>query len=256
MKPQSEMQRDFAAAIVDPEAPVPAPVTSYASARPIKRFNVYRNNIHAGLRGVLEGRFPATLRLLGDEFFAGTARAFIDAHPPRSPILMQYGEAFAGFLENFEPVADLPYLPDVARIEWAWGVAYHAADADPADPAALEGLAFDRISDAVFTLHPSLGLVCSRYPALTIWTANVGEAEPEPIDAGSGGEDALIIRPGSHVEVRRLPEGGAAFISALKGGARLADAAQAGGAVTGEFDITSNIAGLFQCGAVTRVTLE
>ena len=123
MPPLSEMQSKFAAALMQADAPVPADITSHTGARPKKRFNVYRNNIYASLILVLEGRFPVVSRLVGAEFFTELARVFVELHPPRSPVLMEYGEGFGTFLQEFDPVDDLPYLGDVARIEWAWNVA-------------------------------------------------------------------------------------------------------------------------------------
>lgn len=246
----SETQAHFAAAICDAENAVPDQITSHAAARPAKRFNVYRNNIHASLIGVLEGRFPAVSRLVGTEFFAAMARVYINEHPPRSAILMEYGETFAEFLESFEPVSDVPYLPDVARIEWAWSFAYYAADAEPVDPEELQALAPDAIGDIAFALHPSLSIVCSRFPAVTIWEANIGEQEPAPIDAGAGGEDAMILRPHSDVEVRRLPAGGASFIKVLQAGKSLAGAVVVAEQSAPGFDVQANLAGLFASGAI------
>lgn len=249
----SETQAAFAAAVTDADAGVPLPVTSYATLRPHKRFNVYRNNIHASLTGVLAGRFPAVRRLVGEEFFAAMARVYIAEHPPRSPILMQYGETFAAFLEDFEPVQDVPYLPDVARIEWTWSVAYYAADADPVAPETLQALPTDSIAEITFTLHPSLSIVRSDYPAVTIWTVNTGNEAPEPIDAGQGGEDAMVLRPRNNVEVRSLPMGGADFIECLLDGDTLEQAAQRAQAQCEQFDLASNLAGLFRSGAIIAV---
>jgi len=254
MQPLSEIQTSFAKAVMDPDAAVPAPVTSHSGQRPEKRFNVYRNNIHASLISVLQGRFPAVARLVGEEFFAALARVYISEQPPRSPILMEYGKTFAGFLENFKPVTDLPYLSDIARIEWAWNVAYYAQDAEPLGISKLGGIPPEEIEACTFQLHPSLSVVRSSFPAVTIWTANVEEGEPGPIDAGSGGEDAMILRPDSHVEVRRLPAGGASFIEALREGQTLGAAATAGQAAAGNFDLQANLAGLFTSGAIIAVT--
>src|SRR5680860_545523 len=100
MQPLNELQTGFARAVIDADAAVPPPVTSHTGRRPSKRFNVYRNNIHASLISVLQGRFPAVARLVGDEFFAALARVYISKQPPRSPILMEYGETFSRFLEG------------------------------------------------------------------------------------------------------------------------------------------------------------
>jgi len=253
MQRLSEMQAAFALAVTHAGAAVPAPVTSHADPRPRKRFNVYRNNIHASLTNVLAGRFPAVRRLVGEEFFAATARAYIAERPPRSPILMQYGETFAAFLETFEPVQDVPYLPDVARIEWAWSMAYYAADAGPMARETLEHIPPEHIARSTVTLHPGLSVVRSRFPAVTIWTANTGDDEPEPIDAGSGGEDAMILRPASHVEVRRLPSGGAVFIEALARGETLEAATHTTLDEAKDFDLQANLAGLFASGAIVAV---
>lgn len=253
MQPLNDMQTGFARAVMDADAAVPAPVTSHTDPRPTKRFNVYRNNIHASLVSVLQGRFPAVARLVGDEFFAALARAYISEQPPRSPILMEYGETFAKFLEDFEPVADLPYLPDVACIEWAWSVAYYAQDADALELSELGGIPPEEIEACAFELHPSLSIVRSGFPAVTIWTANVEDGEPEPIDAGSGGEDAMILRPASNVEVRCLPAGGATFIEALQDGQPLGVATALALETTPGFDLQANLAGLFTSGAIIAV---
>lgn len=247
----SEIQGAFARAALDAGAEVPPGVTCHLRKRPQKRFGVYRNNIYSNLIDVLQSRFPAVARLVGEEFFRAAARVFIERHPPASPVLMRYGAAFAGFLDGFEPAAGLPYLGDVARLEWAWAQAYHAADAAPLGAEALRGIAPDEAGGLIVTLHPSVQVVRSPWPVVTIWSANTGEGEPGPIDAGAAGEDALVVRPELSVEVRRLPEGGAAFLEALGEGKCLEDAATRALVETPEFDLQANLTGLLQCGAVT-----
>ncbi|MGI9383966.1 MAG: HvfC/BufC N-terminal domain-containing protein [Methyloligellaceae bacterium] len=253
MPPLSDNQREFAQSVMDADRPVPAGVTSHLRARPVKRFNVYRNNIYASLIDVLQGRFPVVTRLVGEEFFRVTARVYVEQHPPTSPVLMRYGHVFADFLQAFEPVDDVPYLPDIARLEWAWSEAYNAADRAPISPEVLQSVPPEKVESLLFELHPSARLVSSEYPIVTIWSANSGDDEPEPIDAGAGGEDALILRPGLDVEVRRLPSGGAAFIAALADGSSLGAAAQRAAGSAEAFDLQANLTGLFGCGAIVSV---
>jgi hypothetical protein len=109
------VQKDFSAALLDAGRPVPDALTSHGARVPEKRFAVYRNNVVAGLVNALAARFPAVQRIVGEEFFRAMAQVYARAHPPRSRLLMQYGEDFAEFIEGFEPAAELVYLADVAH---------------------------------------------------------------------------------------------------------------------------------------------
>ena len=187
-----------------------------------RRFGVYRNNVMHGLSRALERRFPVIARLVGSEFFAALARSFAAAHPPRSPVLIDWGDAFADFLARFPPLAQLPYLPDVARLEFARGSAYHAADAAPA-PA--EALVTEDPGRLHLRLHPSVHLIASPWPVLTIWRANQAGRPPARIPAHHR-EHALIARTRAlEVIVEPLDAPSHAVLSALQRGTRLAEAA-------------------------------
>ena len=251
----AERQRAFVAALLDPFVPVPAGLVDPEGGPCPRRFNVYRNNVATALIEALESSFPAVRRLVGETFFREAARSFTTAEPPISPVLLEYGAEFPRFLERFEPAASLPYLPDVARIERAWIEAHHAADAAPLDPADLAGVSAERAGGLRFTAHPSLRVVRSRYPALTIWRMNVADGIPEPVDLNTGGENALVIRPEAQVYVRWLPAGGADLIEALAHGEPLALAAEAATKGRAHFDIASHLSGLLESGAFTGFSL-
>jgi hypothetical protein len=212
----------FVAALLDPDAP-PPPTLRDAEAN--GRFEIYRNNVVAGLVRALAARFPATERLVGGAFFAAMAQAFIRRHPPRSPLLMTYGEAFPAFLGSHAPAHDLSYLPNVARIEVARGQAYHAADAEALPIAAFAAVPADAIGDLRLRLHPSVIVLRSPHPVVTIWAAQQAEASP-PVGAWRA-EDALVHRSGESVAVELLTPGEAPFLLALQDGKCLADAAVA-----------------------------
>jgi hypothetical protein len=252
LPPLSEVQAGFAAAILDPAAPVPAGITGPGRRPAPRRFGVYRNNVISSLGNAVAGSFPAVKRIVGDDFFRAMARAYVLAEPPTSPVLLDYGATFPDFIARFAPAASLPYLPDVARIERLWREAYHAEDAEPLSPEALSGLPEAALPGLTFTLHPSLRLVRSRWPALTVWRMNVSDVPTTPVDF-SVPEDALIVRPGAEVEVRIVPPGGAAFVTALAGGETLLAAAETAQAADQRFDLAGNIAGLLAAGALCRI---
>src|SRR4029450_8564106 len=78
------------------------------------RLQVYRNNTFSSLTAALKDSFPVVCRLVDERFFGYAAQEYIRIHPPRAPRLAEYGADFAGFLDGFEPVHHLAYLPDVA----------------------------------------------------------------------------------------------------------------------------------------------
>jgi hypothetical protein len=246
-----ELQRAFARAVLDPGAAVPVPLLRRAAGVPSRRFGVYRNNVYASLIDVLAGRFPVVARLVGEEFFRAMARAYVEREPPRSAVLLRYGASFPDFVASFPPAASVPYLADMASLEWAWHAAYHAQDAAPL-PLAELARAVEDAEGTVLTLHPSLGVVRSPYPIVSMFELNTQDGEV-PATRLEGGEDALVLRPRLEVELRRLPEGGACFILALRERKTLGEAAAIALDEAAGFDLEANLTGLIASGAIIGI---
>jgi hypothetical protein len=247
-----QTQTAFAGALHNRAAAVPDGLQAWNGPRPERRFGVYRNNIFWGLVEALRSRFPITTKIVGDEFFTGMADVFIRAHPPQSPLLLAYGDDLPAFAESFPPVTQLSYLADVMRLEIARSRAYHAADRPSLDPAALSVFAPERLPELIFEPHPSLSVIRSNHPILTIWSMNSSEVPLAPIEPWTG-EDVLVVRPDLTVNMHRLPGGGAVFIEALKSGQPLGAAIEAALDADPGFDLTANLAGVLQAGAFAAI---
>ena len=176
-----QIQEAFADAVLNPAVSVPACVCGAMRLRAERRFAVYRNNVAAGLVSALGARFPVVKRLVGTEFFRAMATAYIGKEPPRTPVLIYYGDTFPTFIDSFEPAAPVPYLGDVARLELARGLAYHAADVHPASAADFKALPLNRLEDVRVRLHPSASVVRSHYPVFSIWRVNYNPDRVVPI---------------------------------------------------------------------------
>lgn len=251
-----ERQRPFAAAILDPDMPVPPGLVGPDREPSEKRFNVYRNNVVVGLVETLKAAFPAVCRIVGNEFFAAMARVYVSLAPPMSPLMLDYGETFPDFIRTFEPVKSVPYLSDVARLERAWVEAYHAAEATPADPSVLAALDSRILPHMGFTLHPSVRVVRSSFPIVQLWLMNIAGGMPAPIDISGGGENALVVRPIAEVEVRRLPAGAATFITDLTAGASVTDATILAFGEDSNFDLAGALRDLFAIDAIVGWNME
>ena len=253
--PLAALQRGFAQALLHEAGTVPQGVTSHTAPRPAKRFQVYRNNVFASLIEVVRARFPAVERLVGEEFFRAMARLFVEAHPPRSPVLLDYGGDFAAFLRGFPPAAELPWLADVAEIEWLCNRACHAPDAIPLEAAALAAIAPEHLGGLRFTLHPSARLFASGYPAVSIWEANTGDRDGS-LSGDLGAEAALILRPALEVMVLRLAPGAHAFTEALAAGMPLGAAAALAAEADPAFALPEALGALLAAGALSDLTLS
>jgi hypothetical protein len=184
------------------------------------RLDIYRNTFLVTLTRTLRLCFPAVAKLVGDDFFEGAAQIFIAEHLPRAAWLDRYGSEFANFVERFEPAQSVPYLADVARLEWAVNVALHAEDAERLDPAQLTTVSAEDQGGIRLIPEPSISLLQLAYPADLIWNAVLSSdsAALGEIDLGSGPIDLLIERRHTCVVVERLPGEAWRFLAKLCAG--------------------------------------
>ena len=228
MPAPNETLSSFARAIMlgDPAPPqIAAHYRNYDAAVAIE---VYRNNYFGNLHDTLAGAYPVTEQLVGKEFFRGMARKFIERCPSRSGNLHRYGAEMANFITGFGPAQSLPYLPDVATLEWACHCAWFADDAAAFDVAKLAQVSPDRYSELILHVDPACRLVRSIYPIAPIWHAHQRDAaEDFHIDLGSGPCRALVTRKQDAVVVSELPVADAAWLEALQAGTTLGNATSA-----------------------------
>lgn len=199
----------------------PAGLSAPDQSEVAQRFKVYRNNVFHSLTRALAARFPVVEQLVGPEFFSAMARAYITASPPKGPVMLLWGESFAAFLDAFQPVAHLPFLADVARLEYARGLSCHAADASTIPP---EMLADPDLEARHLALHPSVTMFKSATPAVQIWRRHQPGHAQHPLTHGP--DYALIARrPDFTIIVEPVDTGTFSVLASLQDGASLGHAA-------------------------------
>ncbi len=124
------------------------------------------------------------------------------------------------FIARFGPARSLPYLADVAQLEWLWLEAYHAPDAEPLAPDALAQLPPAELPRLRFRLHPSARLACFASPALSIWRLHESADDPGEVLIDEAPEYVLIVRPRAAVSAIGLTVGAFAFVNLLQAGSR------------------------------------
>ncbi len=220
-----------------------------------RRVGIYRNNTLISLSKALAACYPVVERLVGERFFDQAARAFVKAHPPLQPQLLAYGGGFGTFLDGFEPARSVPYLGDVARLEWARNEALFAEEAPIVDIAALQRVPADQYGALCFRPHPSVRIVRSRWPVQSIWQVNQAD-EVKPVDLDRGGETVLVMRPTSQVVSQILTAGEDALLAAIASGATLEEAAVRAAETDAQFDLQHALVAHLQRGTFCTVSLE
>ena len=230
------MQNGFTQALLDGAQTPPAGLVDPHGRPATKRFDVYRNNVAVSLTSALETGFPVIAKLVGAEFFKAMAGVFLRAHPPETPCIATYGTRFPGFLQSFKPVAHLPYLADVAKLELGLRQSYHAADSTPLDVQGLEPAAVMQLRPR---MAPASLVLRSNYPVFSIWQANMTQDAPKVVMQP---ETVLITRPLFDPAPHLMPEGGFDLARSLKGRSTLSDAMAASLAACPQADLGAVLA--------------
>jgi hypothetical protein len=217
------------------------------------RLAIYRHHVFATLTDVLKATFPVVCRLVDERFFGYAADRYIRALPPTGPCLFEYGERFSDFLATFSPCAELPYLPDVARLEWAMNMAEHAPDVPALDVGVLSQLDPANAAGLRFACDPSLTLLQSAWPIDDIWQANQDAVVPR-VSLHAGGCRLEVRRRGEAVVCRRLEPAPWIFRSALVDRRTLEEAATVALALDAEFDLAGAVQALLAESLLTEVT--
>lgn len=231
-----ECQRRFMAALYSPDEPGPIEAIAGNGLEPAARLRIYRHSCEGTQVGALRTTYPAVLALVGEAFFDQCARGYRREYPSHSGNLQAFGGHFADYLAVVHGARTLPYLPDVARLEWLRQQAVLAADAK-----ALPAVDFEHamaVPDSTFALHPSVQRLASPHAVLTIFRYAV-EPGDNVLQLPNTGENVLLWREEGEVAMAALDAASFACIDALACGQTVARANAAAQAIDLAFDLST-----------------
>lgn len=224
---------------------------------PARRVGIYANNVRENFLATLEATFPVIQRLAGRDWLRQVGRRYLHEAPSRHGNLHYVGERFAAWL--LPELADGPYayFVDVARLEWAYQEVLVAAEPAELDLAALQAVQPDRYDALVLEPNPTLRLVDSRWPLLTLWrTQQPDVVDPPPVDLDAGPSRLLLVRRADHVELRELSVGDFALARAIARRCPLTVALDRALAADPEADATASLVRLLQLGIASGFALR
>ena len=222
----------------------------------LRGLRAYRANAQAQCEISLQAVYPILQQLLGEENFMRLAQDFWADMPPTRGDLAQWGGDLAAYLAQVpqlqELLQDCPFLPDVARLEYALHGAATATDA-MLDLQSFELFAQEDPSDLGLHLSPGCAVLRSAYPVVSIMQLHDAkfsdghEAARWAIAEGVA-QNALIWRRGFRPVFEAIDAAPAALMEATLQGQSVAFALDAALHQAGDFDLQAWLAASVQSG--------
>ncbi|TAN25060.1 MAG: DUF2063 domain-containing protein [Castellaniella sp.] len=229
-----ELQQGFADAVLGRGDAV-ADWVDGAGLDPAARLRIYRHAVAGTLMAALRESYLAVHALVGDDFFDAMAARYRQQHPSTCGNLQQFGGSLADSMATMLEAQSLPYLADVARLEWRRQLAALAADASPVDAVTAAAAALVAPERLRIGLHPSLQWLRSDYAVLTLWQWCQSPSDAAP--RVGGGEHVLLWRDGGEVAMAAVSPATFRCIERLADGCDVASAYLAAADVDNDFDL-------------------
>ena len=186
-----------------------------------ERLAVYAGGYLARMREALAEVYEATAHILGQAAFAVLAAGYAARHPSHDYNLSRAGRHLPAFLRDWPKTAELPFLPDLARLEWHIAEAFHAFDESPLDPAALQAVPPTAWDTLIFRFQPSVGLVVSAWPVLDLWAARTQPRDQVNVDVDGRPQAVLVSRQGQQTRCELVDDAERAALIGLLAGESL-----------------------------------
>jgi hypothetical protein len=223
----SQIMLEHPAAASNPYPMLTALFTCDENVLPM-RLQIYRNNIIGSLTKAMQLTYPLIVILTGENFAATMMGSFVRENPPREACLARYGTGLDRFIETFAPAQSLPYLPDIARLEWAMNESFYAPDDGPLSPADLESISHCELADMTLRLRSSVRLLESHWPLLAIreFCLQENRDDSETLDLDQGGCKIMVYRPALSVELVSVDLAEYDFLHGIQAGRPLGSIAE------------------------------
>ena len=182
-----------------------------------QRMQIYRNNVYTTLAESIQSIYPVVTTLVGEEYFDHLARRYSRETSSVTGDLREFGDRLPEFIANTNELAQFAYLPDIARIEWACHMAFHAKDTESLSLQRLAEYSPREHEHLILHLHPSVYSLSSSFPVFSIWDfAVLYSDEKNPPDINSRGQSVLVLRAEGTVRVLHIDEEIHLFIEGIR----------------------------------------
>ncbi len=221
---------------------------------PESAFQVYRNNFFISLTEALRAIYESVDKLVGEKFFNFVADTYIRKYPSLNGNLHEFGEQFPKFLRTQGSVKKLPYLSDIALLDWAWHSVFHSKDSSAFDFGSLAEVSPDVYAELIFIPASPVRFIASNYSIAEIWQSSRNERGDKQgvFRYDKGPEFMVLTRPDLEIGVYSMSEAEYRFLQCLSKGETLEQSLAVAQSLHESFEVSSvlqqNILrGVFTC---------
>lgn len=191
------------------------------------RWEVYESGLVERAAEAVANDYPALAKVIGPGPLRSLTGRYTRRFPPGSYDLGRVGDRLAGFLETDELTSGLPFLPDLARLEWAVAEAFVSSDEPPLRWEDLERLGAEAAADLSLRLRPGVTVLRSEWPIHDIWARRDDPPSDIDIPLRDRPGSVLVARRGFDIVCRTLDPPSVAVAEAAAGGRPLAEVLEA-----------------------------
>lgn len=235
MQSLADHQRWLASLILAPErlaedptgAVHPVALDDVAAAR--TRLGAYINGYPARLNEALAEAYPAVRVVVGEDTFRALVERYRPAVPAGVYSLSDVGVGLPFFLADDELSARLPFLHDLAALEWSVLRAFHSFERERFDPASVAGWGLESWERARLTFQPAVAVRCSAWPILDLWRLRDTPSEDRreiDVEIDGRAQCVLVSRRELTVSCEPVSPAKAGLLMELLGGATLGRAVE------------------------------
>ncbi len=187
------------------------------------RLGVYTGGYPARIREALLETFPAVATILGDGSLDSLLHRYLPLVPTRWCNLNSVGQALPDFLGSDRLSEELPFLPDLARLEWSVFECFHARVGAPFDFAIAANWDLDDWASASIGFQPGVALVQSGWPIHALRQARERDRSEIDVDLVGHPQSVWLYRQGFDVVTEQLDHADARAAHGLLRGESLGD---------------------------------
>lgn len=196
----SEIQEAFRTAVYEGNALLASLIHGPGNASALTALDVYRNNTRQCLMSVLQQTFPVCGQLLGNACFRQLAALHVARYPSVNADVDTYGEHFPNTLreqlDDTDHLACVPYLADLASVEYLLYRSYFAANRRRFDFQAFAKVAPSQQAHIRFVLAPDVAWYRAQWPLMDLWRMHQPGAVIESLELQPQQACLVITREG------------------------------------------------------------